>query len=619
MPRMTGRVLLAATLWQAAAATAADPKPYVVCVSNERSGDVAILRDRKVVATVPVGKRPRGLHASPDGRCAILRRRLSGSSITGSPRRWTPRGTLILRADEDDENADHSADGIGVVDLEKLAFLRKLPAGSDPEEFAVGKDGRKLYVSNEDVATASVVNVADGNVEQIVRVKKEPEGVAISPDGRFVYVTCETGGEVVVIDAASATGPSPRSRVGGRCPRTVAFLPDGSKAFIPSEAAGTVTVVDTSRFERVKTIALPAGSRPMGTLWDDRRGRLCVSTGRAGTVCVVDVEAGRVERVIPAGKRPWGIGLAPDGTTLYVANGPSDDVSVIDLDAGKEVGRIKVGGGPWGSRSCRDEGQSAKTQVSWTATSLRVEPGRNARGAEGRRASDLERPLVGRRRLARRRAVEGVADRRVAVRVLQDDADRRAVIAAGRTDRRRGQDGRAGEAGDPVADEVGPGAVDRLVGERGHPGRVGGRHPGQDGRAPGVVRGDGPGVVDAEVDPDGRADQLLLAQRRGIAGVEVGGDAARAVALGAIGVEVGPGRGLRGFGNGRRGGRVAADVRSLRPTGWARRGRVGSRPRPDQVAAPRHPGCRPRPGCGTGGNRSDRGRTRDAIVPRRRS
>jgi DNA-binding beta-propeller fold protein YncE len=63
-----GRVLLAVTLWKAATATASDPTSYLVCVSNERSGDVAMLRDRRVVATVPVGKRPRGLHASPDGR-----------------------------------------------------------------------------------------------------------------------------------------------------------------------------------------------------------------------------------------------------------------------------------------------------------------------------------------------------------------------------------------------------------------------------------------------------------------------------------------------------------------------------------------------------------------------
>ena len=76
------------------------------------------------------------------------------------------------------------------------SFLR----ASDPEEFGVSKDGTKLYISNEDVATASVVNLADRRVEQIIRVKNEPEGVALSPNGRFAYITCETGGQVVVID-----------------------------------------------------------------------------------------------------------------------------------------------------------------------------------------------------------------------------------------------------------------------------------------------------------------------------------------------------------------------------------------------------------------------------------
>ena len=48
---------------------------------------------------------------------------------------------------------------IGVVDLRALKFVKRLPAGSDPEEFAVSRDGARLYISNEDVATASVVDV----------------------------------------------------------------------------------------------------------------------------------------------------------------------------------------------------------------------------------------------------------------------------------------------------------------------------------------------------------------------------------------------------------------------------------------------------------------------------
>jgi YVTN family beta-propeller protein len=86
----------------------------------------------------------------------------------------------------------------------------------------------------------------------------------------------------------------------------------------------------------------------MGTLWDARRRRLYVSTGRAGAVVLVDPEAGRVLKTIAVGKRPWGMGISPDARRLFVANGPSDDVSVIDLDEDKEVQRIKAGSGPWG-------------------------------------------------------------------------------------------------------------------------------------------------------------------------------------------------------------------------------------------------------------------------------
>jgi YVTN family beta-propeller protein len=325
------------------AACAADPAPYLVCVSNERSSDVTVIDgvSGKTLATIRAGKRPRGIHASPDGR--ILYVALSGSPIGGPPQ-LDAKGVPIPK--DDDENADHSADGIGVIDLTRLAVVKKLASGSDPEEFAVSRDGSRLYISNEDVATASVVNVADGKVEAIARVKKEPEGVALSPDGSRVFVTCETGGEVVVIETARNKVVA-EFTVGGR-PRTVAFSPNGSRLYIPSETAGTITIVDGSSYRMLGVIGLPAGSRPMGTVMDPARGRLYVSTGRSGTVCVVDPAAGTVLDAIPAGKRPWGIGLSPDGKWLYTANGPSDDVSIIDLEARKEVGRIKAGEGPWG-------------------------------------------------------------------------------------------------------------------------------------------------------------------------------------------------------------------------------------------------------------------------------
>jgi len=140
-------------------------RPYWVCVSNEKSGTVTVMAgtSRKVAATIPVGKRPRGVHPSPDGQTLYVA--LSGSPITGPPK-LDAKGNPIF--EEEKGEADRSADGIGVVDLRLRKFIRKLPAGSDPEEFAVSKDGKRLYISNEDVATATVLRVDDAKVERII-------------------------------------------------------------------------------------------------------------------------------------------------------------------------------------------------------------------------------------------------------------------------------------------------------------------------------------------------------------------------------------------------------------------------------------------------------------------
>ena len=54
-----------------------------IYVTNEVSGDMSIVDSGtyEVIATVPLGKRPRGIHASPDGKTIYVA--LSGSPIAG--------------------------------------------------------------------------------------------------------------------------------------------------------------------------------------------------------------------------------------------------------------------------------------------------------------------------------------------------------------------------------------------------------------------------------------------------------------------------------------------------------------------------------------------------------
>jgi YVTN family beta-propeller protein len=322
---------------------AAEPAGFLVCVSNERSDDVTIIdgASQQVLATIPVGKRPRGIHASPDGKNLFVA--VSGSPISG-PRHQGASAPVL----DDDEKAkpDRSKDGIGVVDLAAKKFVRKIPAGSDPEQFAVSPDGAKLYIANEDAGAVSVLDTKSGRVENQIPVAEEPEGVVFAPDGKTVYATCETAGDVFVIDTALNKSLA-HFIVGGR-PRNVAFTPDGSRAFIPSESTGVLHVIDTSKRMPVGQIQLATNSRPMCVVMARDGKYLYASTGWGASIAVVDVTSGKVVNTIQVGPRPWGFALSPDGKQLFVANGPSNDISVVDLATAKEIARIKAGSSPWG-------------------------------------------------------------------------------------------------------------------------------------------------------------------------------------------------------------------------------------------------------------------------------
>ena len=131
-------------------AETSEPRIYV---TNEVSGDLSIIDsgNYNVLATIPLGKRPRGIHPSPDHKTIYVA--LSGSPIAGPD---VDESTL--------PPPDKSADGIGVFDVAQNKVVRIIPGGSDPENFDISQDGKQLYISNEDVSAVSIVDIASGTV-----------------------------------------------------------------------------------------------------------------------------------------------------------------------------------------------------------------------------------------------------------------------------------------------------------------------------------------------------------------------------------------------------------------------------------------------------------------------
>jgi YVTN family beta-propeller protein len=307
---------------------------YSVYVTNETSGDLTVIDGltRQVTATVALGKRPRGIRSSMDGKTLYIA--LSGSPVAGPGVEET---TL--------PPADKSADGIAVFDVASGKVTKIITGMSDPEQMDISADG-KLIIASEDTGQALIVDSSNGKVLSRIDAGEEPEGVNMTPDGKQAWVTSEGRHLVTVIDVAS--GKTIKTIEVGERPRNTAFSPDGTKAYVGGELDRVITVIDRATLTVSNRVKLPGDTlRPMDLKPSPDGSRLYVSTGRGAQVIALDSRSLSVVGSAKVGTRPWGLGLSPDGKTLYSANGPSNDVSVVDAATMRTIATVPAGRGPW--------------------------------------------------------------------------------------------------------------------------------------------------------------------------------------------------------------------------------------------------------------------------------
>lgn len=250
----------------------------------------------------------------------------------------------------------------GVVRIPSDQLIQ--PAGESlsftgrPVDMAFGKDGRRLYVKDDEGIT--VVDVDGWKVQQRLAMKggTSLHGICVSADGKFLYASDAAAGVVegeIASDGQVAwkrTFEMLKPKVGGSAyPIGLLPLEDGKmavalsrsnevavldlasgkvEASIPVDVApyGLARVADGSVLvgcwaatprEKVKTA--PSSGTPVEV---DERG-----IGVGGTVCVVDLTKKTVNARIPVGLQPCDIQV--QGGKAYVANANSDTVSVLDL------------------------------------------------------------------------------------------------------------------------------------------------------------------------------------------------------------------------------------------------------------------------------------------------
>lgn len=230
-----------------------------------------------------------------------------------------------------------------------------------PHGVTSSPDGSRLYLSNESLHTLDAVDAVTLTVVKRVPLSGRPNNVALSKDGRKVYVgIAQAPGALDVIDTDTLTNVKTVPVKGSI--HNVYVTPDGRFAVAGSIPERTISIVDTATDTLSRTITLSAGIRPMAfdTKPDGSTKNIYVQLSNFHGFAVVDFATGRetarIEHPAIEGEHPHtdglqgapahGLAVSPDGTRLWSTSKVYGYAYVHSLPDLKEVGRVFVGQHP---------------------------------------------------------------------------------------------------------------------------------------------------------------------------------------------------------------------------------------------------------------------------------
>ena len=283
-------------------------------ISNERSGDLLFMSESgETEDVVALCGRPRGL------------------ALDAS------REALYVACSDDD----------AVVELDLSTKRRRRVFADLPgaTSLTFHEPTRRLIVSNEGAARATVLDTRTGDVLATLPTGLEPDGVAVTDDGGLIFVASENAGLVHAFDGD--TYEATARIVTNLRPRRLAIR--ANELWVSSEMGSRVEIFDLANLEKTgEVVFAPRGFRseqltPVDILFDRSEETAFVALGSANHVVLVDAVEREIIKYVLVGRRPWGLGLTPDGERLFVLNGLSDDVTIVDVGKRRPVRTSRTG------------------------------------------------------------------------------------------------------------------------------------------------------------------------------------------------------------------------------------------------------------------------------------
>jgi YVTN family beta-propeller protein len=215
------------------------------------------------------------------------------------------------------------------LDAQTLRVRRRYRAGKVPKHLTVSDDGARMFVSNWDDDTMTIIDLAGGKTATVA-VGNEPRGTVLSRDQATVYVVNFSSDDVSVIDAATRTVKKTiaAADLGCDAPRHAAVTRDDAHVLVTCYHEREVVVIDRRTDTVERRVEVGKGPKTIDVSFDGRFAYTADYKGHSMTV--IDLATWQAKTIPLPVWRASGLAVAPDDRRIYVTGWDSRNLVVVE-------------------------------------------------------------------------------------------------------------------------------------------------------------------------------------------------------------------------------------------------------------------------------------------------
>ncbi len=272
-----------------------------------------------------------------------------------------PHGVIIAPGGARLYVTEEATKTMDAVDSKTLKVIKKVPLSGRPNNLAVTKDGKKVYVGiAQQPGAVDVIDTATLTNIKSIPVQGAIHNVFVTPDSKFAVSGSVATGVITAIDTTTDTVAWSWKETSGIRPMIFTTNADGSTKemiYQLSNFHGFV-VADFATQKEIRRVTLPdvpgqereidgIQGAPAHGLVITNDGKTLWSTSKYyDYVAAYSLPDYKLIKILPVGSHPEWLTIPPDGKDMYVGCAGTETTDVVDNKTMTVVARIPVGAVP---------------------------------------------------------------------------------------------------------------------------------------------------------------------------------------------------------------------------------------------------------------------------------